>query len=586
MKRIVVILVVTLLGGLFALCGLAEESEPGILPTGVEYSDVVRGWEATLMNIDWQTLLGTAKEQVPESTPEEGFLASEVLLDGITGPFFVVDTMGNMKESASPFSEVFAYFFEQSDRWEELAAANALPVFMVAERQDDRVIGNYSGDVTVSVSVYRLYVIDGQGTLLGWDEIVSKGSAPYLLKSSDPRFFDQNPYPAYLDTMRYVREMMLVEDGVLTAYRSIPPADLILPEGITAIDAHAFEGQKTLERVVLPTTLEYIGSWAFYECTSLTEVVFGNALADIGPYAFGMCKSLETVVLPDSLRRIGDSAFRNCDALAQVTLNEGLERIESSAFYLDTALESIVLPSSLLSIGYGAFDACWALADIEFQMDSCRIDSCVFEDTPWLNAQEGDYVIVSDSLIDYRGEAATFSVPEGVRHVSVRIADERLQSLVLPEGVQSVGGYAFMDCENLADITFPQSLTRVGYEAFDRTAWSDAMLEPTVVGGGVFFQPYVEGWGLTIPEGVVCVTELRGDQLPAVIYIPDSCLYFVAEDVNRPSVDFWILHIPESVQEIDYDAFGDDGAVDAVYCAPGSVAERWAKERGIKVVYE
>ncbi|MCC8091352.1 MAG: leucine-rich repeat protein, partial [Oscillospiraceae bacterium] len=61
-----------------------------------------------------------------------------------------------------------------------------------------------------------------------------------------------------------------------------------------------------------------IGSWAFGNCTSLTNVTIPNSVTSIEGYTFYGCSSLTSVTIPDSITFIGISAFARCSSLTDV----------------------------------------------------------------------------------------------------------------------------------------------------------------------------------------------------------------------------------------------------------------------------
>ena len=63
-----------------------------------------------------------------------------------------------------------------------------------------------------------------------------------------------------------------------------------------------------------------IGKYAFYGCTSLTEVTLPDSVTVIGNYAFYGCTGLTSVTIPNSVTSIGNSAFRSCTGLTSVTI--------------------------------------------------------------------------------------------------------------------------------------------------------------------------------------------------------------------------------------------------------------------------
>ena len=129
--------------------------------------------------------------------------------------------------------------------------------------------------------------------------------------------------------------------------------ELTVEEGSTAIPEFAFRQNNLFLTVVLPTTLETIGRFAFDE-TSLTEVSLPDSLITIEQGAFRQ-SDLTELVVPDSVVSIGASAFDNTD-LAAVRLPESLTSIGDYAFY-STPLTQVIIPESVQTLGRGAFAA-------------------------------------------------------------------------------------------------------------------------------------------------------------------------------------------------------------------------------------
>ena len=91
----------------------------------------------------------------------------------------------------------------------------------------------------------------------------------------------------------------------------------------------------------------------------VVEVEIGNAVTSIGDYAFDRCAYLETVVIPKSVETIGTQGFSRTVRLTNVTIEgNGLKVIGTGAFAAATALTSISLPDSVISIGRSAFEDC------------------------------------------------------------------------------------------------------------------------------------------------------------------------------------------------------------------------------------
>lgn len=67
-----------------------------------------------------------------------------------------------------------------------------------------------------------------------------------------------------------------------------------------------------IKSVQLSGGITTIGSYAFYECSSLTELVIPDSVTSIGSSAFESCTSLTEIVIPGNVTSIGRYAFWGC----------------------------------------------------------------------------------------------------------------------------------------------------------------------------------------------------------------------------------------------------------------------------------
>ena len=81
-----------------------------------------------------------------------------------------------------------------------------------------------------------------------------------------------------------------------------------------------------------------IGSWAFFDCTSLTNVTIPNSVTSIGLQAFDNCTHLTSVTIPSSVTSIGIYAFQDCSSLTSVYFQGNAPSADSSVFYEDNAI--------------------------------------------------------------------------------------------------------------------------------------------------------------------------------------------------------------------------------------------------------
>lgn len=178
-----------------------------------------------------------------------------------------------------------------------------------------------------------------------------------------------NKYYTSIDGIIYSRDKQTLvlassgRDGVVN-----------IPEGTKTIANGAFMKSNVCE-VNCPDSLEYINDNAFYACTFLEKVNFGKGLKRIGDSfrnasgVFAYCYVLNDVVIPSSVEEIGNFAFFHCDELSNVTFNEGIRGIGLSSFSFCPKLTDVVLPASLIDAGLESFQG---VLNVTVK-DGCRV---------------------------------------------------------------------------------------------------------------------------------------------------------------------------------------------------------------------
>ena len=126
-----------------------------------------------------------------------------------------------------------------------------------------------------------------------------------------------------------------------------------IPEGIVHIREEAFSNCEGLKEIKIPSSVSYIGRFAFNGCVNLTEVTFSEGNKLIDERAFGETASLKEIVLPETIESIGDDCFAN------------------------SGITNITFPSSLAIIPYGVCSGCLNLVNVkinEFDAGSIQTD--------------------------------------------------------------------------------------------------------------------------------------------------------------------------------------------------------------------
>ena len=324
----------------------------------------------------------------------------------------------------------------------------------------------------------------------------------------------------------------------------------IIPNTVSSIEVHAFEGCSGLTSITIPSSVTYI-NFAFYNCTGLTSVTilgdvpstesnafdgssigsatlyvpaasmeaysttepwsnFGTIVAiSDDPIIFadanvkaicvanwdtnsdGELSYAEAVAVTDlgTMFR-GKTAITSFDELQYFT---GVASFASWSFSKCSGLTSITIPNSVKRIGNCAFSECIGLTSITIPNNVTSIDNSAFSGCSGLTS-----IIIPESVISIGNSA--FSGCSGLTSVTIpnsvtSIGDFAfrdcvgLTSITIPNSVTSIEGYAFGGCVGLTSITIPNSVTSIGGYAFEGCSGLTSITIPnnvTSIGSNVF----------------------------------------------------------------------------------------------------
>lgn len=157
--------------------------------------------------------------------------------------------------------------------------------------------------------------------------------------------------------------------------------DITVKLGITNIGDGIFDNCISVEKITLPSSVEYFGAYAFANCEKLLEITIPDTMEEIKEGTFYNCKSLERIIIPDSIRIIGVDAFNGCHTMETKTLSANLEEIGDRAFKDCRGLiDSIAIPEGTTKIGEEAFMGCNLLASLEIPKSVEYIGENAFDD--------------------------------------------------------------------------------------------------------------------------------------------------------------------------------------------------------------
>lgn len=295
--------------------------------------------------------------------------------------------------------------------------------------------------------------------------------------------------------------------------------------------------------------------------SDIKHVVVEEGVTSIPDEAFYNCVNIESISLPSTLKEIGYWAFRGCENLHEIDIPEGVKEIRYGAFEktdlksitvhwtspADVTTEEHILDvadvyTAIVHVPEGCREAYknhapWNTFTIYEEGYTPKAPTWTYENHVLTIQGDGDmpFSTAAESWSEeIRNEATKVVVGEGITTLATS-AFESFQSLAeveLPSTLRKIGDRAFNHSWRLKHLVLPEGLQYIGYYAFDQTGLETIVIPSTVkhIGFSILYGTNLIAmyWNLTSFDGV---------------YFDSSFLYGVVDDET-------ILVVPEGCAEL------------------------------------
>ena len=327
--------------------------------------------------------------------------------------------------------------------------------------------------------------------------------------------FYRNP-DNWIDGMLYI-------DDILVEAESDISGEIDIKEGTRLIAQYAFESNKSITKLDLPASLEYVNRGAFMSCDSLQDVNFSGTLDQWCNIEFYdmlanpiyeskqlsiQGKLITELRIPVSIKKFNLNVFTECESITKVIyecsiaewcaiefLNNMSNPVNCSGnLYIDGQLvTNLVIPSEVEKIGDNAFRGCDSLTKVVVQEGVKELGEWAFNSCASLSSISLPSTLESVGMYAFANctSLTTANIPEKIEVIPTQLfykcsalSDltvnskiiktvayaafyqcKNITEIALP-GIEEIKEQAFKECTNLQKLTLGKNAKSIGYDAF------------------------------------------------------------------------------------------------------------------------
>lgn len=283
-------------------------------------------------------------------------------------------------------------------------------------------------------------------------------------------------------TMKEISDYAFYEAGI---------KQLILPENVNFVGTEVFAGTN-IETTDIPENFT-LNSAMFEKCQKLHSINLLGSHITIPERCFCNCINLTEIDITKTAL-IKDEAFRGCQNLSVSTIPA--DTLVSVSAFEETGVTDVII-EDISKVCNRVFADCNSLkkltinvADGPTSVPSALVKGCknlqtvvftgrtknltVIEAAAFKETKNLNTVSLPDTIKTISKEAfydsgiENIHLPEGLKQVgTMAFARSGLKDIIIPNKIKKLGEYAFHNCEELTEVTLPESVTKIPSGIFE-----------------------------------------------------------------------------------------------------------------------
>ena len=363
---------------------------------------------------------------------------------------------------------------------------------------------------------------------------------------------------------------------------------LSIPASVQSIESSAFG---TRNSTIIPACTGFTSivfnadsciTGSFTACSNVSSLIIGNNVKVIPQNAFKDLSHISgSLVIPNSVQTIGSVAFSGCSGLTTLTIGDAVQTIGQSAFGGCSGLTTLTIGNNVKTIGYNAFQNCTGLTSVFFNADSCTNMTTYSSYFVFTGCTHPATLSIGNNVKwipnnAFRGLNITGAlvIPDNVITIGQNafLGCQGITSIAIPDNVIAIGQNAFQGCQGITSLTIGKKVQTMGNSAFKNCTGLASVVfnADSCISMGDYSNPVFSGCTtaatLTIGENVKTIPEYAFagfSGLNGMLNIPDSVVSIgIRAFQNCSEID--TLIIGKYVKSIGYGAFENCSGLSSV----------------------